>query len=66
MAHRRRPPAAGRLWTARPAAVSAAMTRPTFAPLFVTLGAAADKLPSANTVIDGFWHGLSKRSWKIG
>jgi 4,5-DOPA dioxygenase extradiol len=37
-----------------------------FAPLFVSLGAAEESLGSAETVIDGFWYGLSKRSWQIG
>jgi 4,5-DOPA dioxygenase extradiol len=37
-----------------------------FAPLFVTLGAAADELDTQRTVIDGFWHGLAKRSVQIG
>lgn len=35
-----------------------------FAPLFVALGA-AQATPSAS-VIDGFWYGLSKRSWQLG
>lgn len=33
-----------------------------FAPLFVALGAAGDDLDRQRTVIDGFWHGLAKRS----
>ncbi|MEU0091118.1 class III extradiol ring-cleavage dioxygenase [Kribbella sp. NPDC006257] len=37
-----------------------------FAPLFVSLGAAEKSLGSASTVVDGFWYGLSKRSWQIG
>lgn len=39
-----------------------------FAPLFVTLGAVADDaaLTTADSVIDGFWYGLSKRSWQFG
>ena len=37
-----------------------------FAPLFVTLGAAEDEMSSQRTVIDGFWHGLAKRSIQIG
>ncbi|MGH3465644.1 MAG: dioxygenase family protein [Kribbellaceae bacterium] len=37
-----------------------------FAPLFVTLGAAHDQLDTSRTVVDGFWYGLSKRSWLIG
>ena len=36
-----------------------------FAPLFVTLGAAAGDLAGARTVIDGFWFGLAKRSIEI-
>lgn len=37
-----------------------------FAPLFVTLGAADHELDKADSVIEGFWYGLSKRSWQIG
>jgi 4,5-DOPA dioxygenase extradiol len=37
-----------------------------FAPLFVTLGAAADDLSHAGTVIDGFWLGMAKRSIQVG
>jgi 4,5-DOPA dioxygenase extradiol len=37
-----------------------------FAPLFVTLGAAADEIESNQTVIDGFWLGFAKRSIQIG
>lgn len=37
-----------------------------FAPLFVSLGAAEDSLSSADSVVDGFWYGLSKRSWQLG
>ncbi len=36
-----------------------------FAPLFVSLGASADDSPAATSVIDGFWFGLSKRSWQF-
>ena len=36
-----------------------------FAPLFVSLGAADDTDPRARSVIDGFWIGLSKRSWQL-
>ena len=36
-----------------------------FAPLFVTLGAAAGDLSGTRTVIDGFWFGLAKRSIEI-
>ncbi len=37
-----------------------------FAPLFVALGAAHDELDTSRTVVDGFWYGLSKRSWLVG
>ncbi|HVD04203.1 MAG TPA: class III extradiol ring-cleavage dioxygenase [Candidatus Dormibacteraeota bacterium] len=37
-----------------------------FAPLFVTLGAGDVDLDHGRTVIDGFWHGLAKRSIQIG
>ncbi|QNE17169.1 dioxygenase [Kribbella qitaiheensis] len=37
-----------------------------FAPLFVSLGAAENSLGTAETVVDGFWYGLSKRSWQLG
>jgi 4,5-DOPA dioxygenase extradiol len=36
-----------------------------FAPLFVALGAATDGLDGQRTVIDGFWHGLAKRSLQL-
>jgi 4,5-DOPA dioxygenase extradiol len=36
-----------------------------FAPLFVSLGASADDLADSRTVVDGFWYGLSKRSWQF-
>jgi 4,5-DOPA dioxygenase extradiol len=37
-----------------------------FAPLFVALGAAHESGDAANrSVIDGFWYGLSKRSWQF-
>jgi len=37
-----------------------------FAPLFVTLGAAYESGDLTNrSVIDGFWYGLSKRSWQF-
>jgi 4,5-DOPA dioxygenase extradiol len=35
-----------------------------FAPLFVALGAAEGA--RAASVVDGFWYGLSKRSWQLG
>lgn len=37
-----------------------------FAPLFVTLGASLDANTKAKTVIDGFWFGMSKRSFRFG
>lgn len=36
-----------------------------FAPLFVSLGAAADAGIDADSVIDGFWYGLAKRSFQF-
>jgi 4,5-DOPA dioxygenase extradiol len=36
-----------------------------FAPLFVTLGASADAGIDAHTAIDGFWFGMSKRSFEF-
>ena len=36
-----------------------------FAPLFVTLGASADAGVDAHTAIDGFWFGMSKRSFEF-
>lgn len=36
-----------------------------FAPLFVSLGASMDELSASRSVIDGFWYGLSKRSWQF-
>jgi 4,5-DOPA dioxygenase extradiol len=52
-------------------APSARMAHPRtehFAPLFVALGAAhgaAGDAPDSRSVIDGFWYGLSKRSWQL-
>jgi 4,5-DOPA dioxygenase extradiol len=40
-----------------------------FAPLFVSLGAAlggSDSLENQRSVIEGFWYGLSKRSYQFG
>lgn len=39
-----------------------------WAPLYVALGAAcgSDGAVRADSVIDGFWYGLSKRSWQLG
>jgi len=36
-----------------------------FAPLFVSLGATMDSKTDTKSVIDGFWFGLSKRSWQL-
>ena len=35
-----------------------------WAPLYVSLGATADAGASA-TIVDGFWYGLSKRSFEM-
>ncbi|GLW92155.1 hypothetical protein Aglo03_29710 [Actinokineospora globicatena] len=37
-----------------------------FAPLFVSLGATVDSPTEHRAVIDGYWYGLSKRSWQFG
>jgi 4,5-DOPA dioxygenase extradiol len=37
-----------------------------FAPLFVTLGAAADELGTQRAVIEGFWLGMARRSVQFG
>ncbi|MGH3907283.1 MAG: dioxygenase family protein [Pseudonocardiaceae bacterium] len=36
-----------------------------FAPLFVALGASIDGMTSDRSMIDGYWYGLSKRSWQF-
>lgn len=36
-----------------------------FVPLFVALGASLDRPEEATTRVDGFWMGLSKRSWQF-
>jgi 4,5-DOPA dioxygenase extradiol len=36
-----------------------------FAPMFLTLGAAADPEQMPDQPIDGFWMGLSKRSFQV-
>jgi 4,5-DOPA dioxygenase extradiol len=36
-----------------------------FAPMFVTLGAATQPDAPPSQVIDGFWIGLSKRSFQV-
>jgi 4,5-DOPA dioxygenase extradiol len=48
-----------------PAAAVAHPRTEHFAPLFVSLGAAVDDMRTARSVIDGFWYGLSKRSWQF-
>jgi len=48
-----------------PAARYAHPTADHFAPLFVTLGAADDPGKAPETVIDGYWFGLSKRSIQV-
>ena len=35
------------------------------APMFVTLGAAADPEAPAQVVVEGYWFGLSKRSFQV-
>jgi 4,5-DOPA dioxygenase extradiol len=45
-----------------PASFLAHPTTEHFAPLFVALGASIDQFRSSETVIDGFWYGLSKRT----
>jgi 4,5-DOPA dioxygenase extradiol len=50
-----------------PAARAAHPRSEHWAPLYVTLGAAeAGGSLDNRTVIDGFWYGLSKRSWQFG
>ncbi len=36
-----------------------------YVPLFVTYGAASEQEQAATTVIDGYWFGLSKRSFQL-
>ena len=48
-----------------PAATLAHPRTEHLAPLFVTLGATAGDSPAGRSVIDGFWFGLSKRSWQF-
>lgn len=48
-----------------PAALLAHPRTEHFAPLFVALGSVADHNLSSETIIDGFWHGLSKRSIQL-
>ncbi|WP_084495789.1 dioxygenase family protein [Nocardia shimofusensis] len=37
-----------------------------FAPLFVSLGAGENDLDTLRTVIDGYWHGMARRSIQLG
>ncbi|WP_462417572.1 dioxygenase family protein [Kytococcus sp. Marseille-QA3725] len=47
-----------------PAAVEAHPRSEHWAPLFVSLGAASTtSTPRGENAVEGFWHGLSKRSW---
>jgi 4,5-DOPA dioxygenase extradiol len=48
-----------------PAALRAHPRTEHFAPLFVTLGAASDGGLDASSVIEGFWMGMSKRSFQF-
>ena len=53
--------------TKAPAAHEAHPRTEHFAPLFVALGATYESGDLTNrSVIDGFWYGLSKRSWQFG
>ncbi len=53
-------------WRAAPNAPVAHPRTEHFVPLLVTLGAAfAHGDPRITSTIDGFWHGLSKRSWQL-
>jgi 4,5-DOPA dioxygenase extradiol len=36
-----------------------------WAPLYVSLGATADESQDATSTVDGFWYGLSKRSFQL-
>lgn len=36
-----------------------------FAPLFVALGVGIDDLTGDSSMVDGYWYGLSKRSWQF-
>lgn len=48
-----------------PAARYAHPTADHFSPLFVVLGTADDPAEAAQTVIDGYWFGLAKRSVQV-
>ncbi|MTD17179.1 dioxygenase [Nakamurella sp. YIM 132087] len=50
-----------------PAAARAHPRTEHFAPLFVSLGAASEGgSPAGDSVIDGFWYGMAKRSFQFG
>ena len=49
-----------------PAALQAHPRSEHWAPLFVALGAASKGDLAGQTAVDGFWFGLSKRSWQFG
>ena len=53
--------------TQAPAAHEAHPRTEHWAPLYVSLGAASvnNPSPSITTTVDGFWYGLSKRSWQL-
>ena len=48
-----------------PAALRAHPRSEHFAPLFVSLGATADAGVQATSTVDGFWHGMAKRSFQF-
>ena len=48
-----------------PAAGVAHPTTEHFAPLFVSLGAASQSPDAGRSVIEGYWHSMSKRSWQF-
>ncbi len=48
-----------------PAALRAHPRSEHFAPLFVALGATADAGVDAASTVDGFWHGMAKRSFQF-
>jgi 4,5-DOPA dioxygenase extradiol len=52
-------------WRAAPGMPYAHPTADHFLPLFVTLGAASSPEAAAETVIDGYWMGMAKRSIQV-
>lgn len=52
-------------WHKAPAARLAHPRTEHFAPLFVALGADADRPGETRAVIDGYWYGLAKRSFQF-